>query len=110
MSEANQADMEAGKSFYELCEEPPRGCEAVADLAHWSTNYDLAGGTPFQLFLDLVGVSADEFGCRMFPASRDPGEVLGYVECAKLGAALVEYADAPSLVRDFCLQLVRAED
>lgn len=93
--------------FWTLLETPPPGCSAVADLFHWSTNYDPGRG-PSTLFLDLIGYSADEYGEALYRAEHgDYG--LGYVECGKLAAALTEYADRPGDVRDFVSALIEAE-
>jgi hypothetical protein len=91
---------------WELCEAPPSGCDGVADLYHWSTNYD-AGKGPFTLFLDLIGFSADEYGESLYVLGDASG--LGYVELGKLAVALTEYADRPHDVRAFVEALMEAE-
>lgn len=95
------------RDVWQLCEEPPQGCEAVADLYHWSTNYD-AGCGPFSLFADLIGWSADELGQPIYSLD-EAHRTLGYVELDKLGLALREYADRPHDVRGFVDELIAAE-
>jgi len=93
------------QDVWELCETPPQGCEAVADLYHWSTNFDTGKG-PITLFLDLIGWSEDEIGEPLYDLKD---AALGYVELDKLGLALREYADCPQDVRSFVDQLLGAE-
>lgn len=90
---------------WELCENPPAGCADVADLYHWSTNYD-AGKGPFTLFLDLIGYSDEHLGEPLYNL-RDAS--LGYVELDKLADALKQYADRPGDVREFVDALIEAE-
>lgn len=93
--------------FWQLCETPPAYASSVAHLAHWSTNYE-GGHTPFLLFCDLIGYSADNFGSALYSASHgDYG--LGHVEAGLLAAALVEWADRPGDVVDFVSLLMSAE-
>ena len=110
--------MSAQPDIWQLLEDAPKGAEAVADLYHWSTNYD-AGDGPFTLFLDMLGYSDEEFGQPIYgPTVRLMGEYsrtgswddrLGYVELSKLGAALIEYANSPQDVRAFVDRLMLAE-
>lgn len=88
--------------FWELLEDPPAGCDAVADLWSWSTNYD-AGKGPATLFLDLIGYSADEFGEPLYDMKNAS---LGYVELGKLADALTAYSDRPHDVRAFVGRVV----
>ena len=83
----------------------PAGCESTQDLYSWSLNYD-AGKGPFTLFLDLIGVSFDEFGEALYTLTDSS---LGYVELGKLAAALEEYADNPSTVSEYVAELLSAE-
>jgi hypothetical protein len=92
--------------FWVLLETPPPGCEAVANLWSWSTNYD-AGKGPASLFLDLIGWSADNLGQAIYVLGDASG--LGYVELGKLAAALTEYADRPHDVRQYVETLLDAE-
>lgn len=88
-----------------LEQDAPKGCESVQGLYSWSLNFD-AGTGPFALFLDLTGWSEDNIGDKLY---RE-GAGLGYVECAKLGAALVAYADRPTDVIAYVEALMAAED
>jgi hypothetical protein len=94
------------KDFWELTDQPPAYAEKVAALAHWSTNYSTQTGTPFMVFLDLIGFSFEQFGENTV---REPHEVLGYLEISYLADALNEYANRPQDVTEFCLLLVHAE-
>lgn len=105
------------KDVWTLIEEAPVTLCNVAELYHWSTNYD-AGDGPFALFLDMIGWSDEEFGQALYgPTVRYAENIrtgswderLGCVELAKLGAALTEYAVRPHDVRAFVDQLMRAE-
>lgn len=88
-----------------LLEEPAAGCDAVASLYQWSTNYD-AGKGPITLLLDLIGWSEDELGETLYDLSSAS---LGYLELSKLAAALSEYAERPHEVRAYVDQLLEAE-
>jgi hypothetical protein len=79
---------------WEYTEEPPDYAEAVADLWHWSTNYD-AGKGPITLFLDLIGWSEDVLGDTLYHHHN----AYGYVELSKLADALKEYTNRPQDVR-----------
>jgi hypothetical protein len=81
----------------ELLEEPPAGAVAVRDLYRLGSNYDVER-SPWSLFLDLIGWSADTFGAPLLEA---PADDFGYLELSELGAALVEYARAPEGVRRY---------
>ncbi len=91
---------------WQLSELPPTGCEAVAKLWSWSTNYDYP--SPFVYFLDLIGYSDEHFGEPMADMAK-VSERIGMVEADKLGRALVEYADRPSDVLRFVEDLLAAE-
>src|SRR4051794_1314840 len=92
-----------------LLETPPQGCEATADLYHWSLNLDPGYG-PFSLLLDLIGWSEDELGMPVFSGGEESlMRLFGYCELGKLGAALTEYADRPHHVRAFVDALMTAE-
>jgi hypothetical protein len=94
------------KDFWQLLENAPSYAEGVADLFHWSTNYDYP--TPATLFLDLIGYSDKHFGEPMFDLKHVPGR-LGYLELGKLAKALDEYSDRPSDVLEYVQQLLDAE-
>jgi hypothetical protein len=106
VDEVERACLEqAEPDVWELCDAPPAGCEAVADLYHWSTNHDPGRG-PFSLFADLIGWSDDELGAPIYNLADTS---LGYLELGKLAAALAEYADDPHDVRAFVGKLIAAE-
>ena len=88
-----------------LLDAAPQGCEPVADLYHWSLNFDCGRG-PFALFLDLIGWSEEEIGQPLYTLD---GAQLGYLELGKLAAALTGYADHPHEVRDYTAALMQAE-
>lgn len=96
---------EHAPDLWELLESPPDGCDHVADLYDWSTNYDPGRG-PITLYLDLIGWSQDEYGEPLYDLATMS---LGYVELSKLAAALTEYAHRPHDVRDYVDRLMTAE-
>lgn len=93
------------QDVWEACENPPAGSAAVADLYHWSTNYDPGKG-PFTMFLDMIGWSEDQIGENLWSGDHS---LLGYVELDKLGKALCEYADRPHDVQGFVDRLMELE-
>jgi hypothetical protein len=92
---------------WEALEDAHPEVEAVADLYHWSTNYDTGRG-PFTLFLDVIGWSGDHIGETLY-SYADVDTLMGYVECGKLAAALTEYANRPLDVRSFVDVLLELE-
>jgi len=96
---------DADRDVWWLLEHAPTGCDAVASLYDWSTNYDPGRG-PMTLFLDLIGWSDDNIGEPIY-SLRDAS--LGYVELSKLADALSAYTDAPHDVRDYVDALLDAE-
>jgi hypothetical protein len=90
---------------WQFTEDAPAYAEKVADLWHWSTNYD-AGRGPFTLLLDLIGYSEDHFGEPIYNLTSAS---LGYVELSKLACALEQYADRPTDVRAWIDELVSLE-
>lgn len=95
------------KSFWELLETPAENVESVTELIQWSMNYDLAKGTPYHIFLDLIGYSDEHFGGQLFKGN--PRDVLGFVEIGYLADALQEYATNPQQVSDWIDLLDEAE-
>jgi hypothetical protein len=87
------------KSIWELLETPANGCENVAGLIEWSMNYDISKGTPYHIFLDLIGYSDEHYGESLYKG--EPRAVLGYVELDYLADALKEYATNPQCVSDY---------
>jgi hypothetical protein len=70
-------------------------------------NYDGRQGTPYHLFLDLIGYSHEEFGDWLYKGN--PRNVLGFMELDYLGDALKEYATNPQEVEDWINLLMEAE-
>lgn len=95
------------KSFWDLIENPPANVCEVTNLVHWSMNYDGRQGTPYHLFLDLIGYSHEEFGDSLYKGN--PRNVLGFMELDYLGDALKEYATNPQEVEDWVNLLMEAE-
>jgi hypothetical protein len=95
------------KSFWDLIENPPANVAEVTNLIHWSMNYDIKSGTPYHLFLDLVGYSQEHFGDNLFKGN--PRDVLGFMELDYLGDALKEYANNPQAVEDWIDLLMETE-
>ena len=88
--------------IWSFVDDAPEYADAVADLWHWSTNYDCGKG-PITLFLDLIGWSEDTIGKPLYSLSNAS---LGYVELDKLAAALRQYADRPMDVRHWVDELL----
>jgi hypothetical protein len=88
-----------------MLEEPPDFAKAVADLYHWSTNYD-AGKGPMTLFLDLIGWSEEHLGEPLYSLANAS---LGYVELDKLADALKEYTARPTDVSTWVDELINTE-
>ncbi len=77
--------------------------EKVRALVKWSMNYDIRKGTPYQIFLDLIGYSVENFGETIV---KDVTKVsIGYKELGFLGEALTEYSDSPKDVMDWIEKL-----
>jgi hypothetical protein len=98
--------MSTKTTFSDLTENPPKNTDKVAYLAEWSTNYDARKGTPFMLFLDLIGFSEEYFGTTQ---TTIHSEITGFLEAGLIGEALVQFSDHPQDVVNYCQQLVNAE-
>jgi hypothetical protein len=61
-------------------EDAPNYASRVADLWHWSTNYD-AGKGPITLYLDMIGWSEEQLGETKYDLTSAS---LGYVYLDKL--------------------------
>ncbi len=85
----------------------PNGCAETAQLYSWATNYDVKTGTPFQLFLDLTGITAEYLSAE--PLVKSPTEFMGYLELDMLAKALIEFAERPVDVENFVCSLIVAE-
>lgn len=95
------------KTVWDLYENPTKGAEETSALAQWSLNYDSKTGTPFQIFLDLIGWSEENIGGNLFRG--DFSRVLGFMELDYLGDALKEYATNPHAVHSFIFELFELE-
>jgi hypothetical protein len=95
------------KTFWDLIENPPANVVEVNELIHWSMNYDIKTGTPYHLFLDLIGYSFDNYGERLYKG--EPRAVLGFMEMDIIGKALIEYSSNPQAVENWIEALMDAE-
>lgn len=95
------------KTFWDLIENPPADVSEVTDLIHWSMNWDLRTGTPYHLFLDLIGYSHEHY--RETLIKGNPSNLLGFLEMDYLGDALKEYAKNPQAVSDWIDLLMETE-
>jgi hypothetical protein len=87
-------------TLWDLLENPKPSQAHTAGLIEWSMNYDLKTGTPYLLFLDLIGYSQENYGQPMFNLANIQ-KVMGFMELDYLGDALKEYAENPQAVLDF---------
>ena len=94
------------QTVWEYLEAETAHAEGVRELADWSRNYDVRTGTPFQLFLDIIGYSYSEYGTNFV---SKPHEIIGYLEADYLGDALKEYANNPQAVTDWIDGLMEVE-
>ena len=95
------------KSFWELLENPPANVSETTALIEWSMNYDIKTGTPYHLFLDLIGYSEEHYGGNLYKGN--PRNVLGFMEIDYLGDALKEYATNPQEVEAWIDLLMQTE-
>lgn len=95
------------KTFWDLIENPPANVVEVNALIHWSMNYDIKTGTPYHLFLDLIGYSHENYGDTLYKGN--PRNVLGFMEIDYLGDALKEYATNPQEVEAWIDLLMETE-
>ena len=91
------------KTVWDLYENPTKGAEETSALAEWSLNYDHKTGNPYQIFLDLIGYSAENYGVNLFGGNFS--QVLGFMELDYLADALKEYAENPQAVLAFIAEL-----
>jgi len=94
------------EDVWAFTEDAPDYASDVADLWHWSTNYE-AGKGPFTLFVDLIGWSEDNIGETLYDLTSAS---LGYVELSKLADALKQYADRPQDVRAWVDELLTYDE
>jgi hypothetical protein len=95
------------KNFWELLQDPPANVSETNALIEWSMNYDIKKGTPYHLFLDLIGYSHENYGENLFKGN--PRDVLGFMEIDYLGDALKEYANNPQEVEEWIDAINEAE-
>jgi hypothetical protein len=96
------------QTIWDLLESPKPSQEHTAGLISWSMNYDLKTGTPYHLFLDLIGYSDENYGEPLFNLANVQ-KVLGFMELDYLADALKEYAENPQAVLDFIQAIDNAE-
>jgi hypothetical protein len=107
----------APTTIWEYVEAAPGFVSAIADLWGWSLNYDHQDPRrPFPLFLDLVGYSEEQYGCRLSTWGRNEQgsfggavEGLGWIELDKLAKALLEYTDRPRECDDWITGLMSGD-
>ena len=95
------------QNFWELLQDPPANVSETNALIEWSMNYDIKTGTPYHLFLDLIGYSHENYGEALYKGN--PRNVLGFMEIDYLGDALKEYATNPQEVEAWIDALTEAE-
>lgn len=87
------ATMTTPSNVWEFLDTPTPCADNVRALVNWSLNYDGRKGTPFHVFLDLIGRSTEQYGGLL--VSGDPSEILGYLELDYLADALRDYVARP---------------
>lgn len=95
------------KTVWDLYENPPKEAAETSALAEWSLNYDHKTGNPYQIFLDLIGYSDENYGVNLFGGKFS--QVLGFMELDYLADALKEYANNPTAVLNFVAELQELE-
>lgn len=93
-------------NVWEYLDTETTNCEEVRALVNWSTNFNVTEGTPYQVFLDLIGYSEENFGVNLV---SDPERVLGYLELDYLADALKEYVKNPQAVTNWITRLEEIE-
>ena len=96
------------KDIWDILGDVKPSQEHTAGLISWSMNYDLKTGTPYHIFLDLIGYSMEEHGSNLFNYSNVQ-RVLGFMELDYLGDALKEYAENPESVLHFIQEINEIE-
>lgn len=93
------------RNLWEFLEQEPRWAKETKALFQWSLNFDF-GQRPWELFLDLIGWSADNVGADLYDGRY---RSIGYMEADYLGDALKEWADAPHEVEAWIAELMGCE-
>lgn len=99
-------DTTKAPDLWEFLEQEAPHAEHTKHLFQWSLNYD-HGQRPFDLFLDLIGYSEEQYGTNLH--SGDYGSTIGYVEADYLADALKEWADHPQRVEAWVSSLMECE-
>ena len=94
----------ASKKYWKMLDNAPAGTTETTALINWSMNCDYP--TPFNLFMDITGISEEEYGERLC-GEKLPN--MGYMEIGYLADALVEYSENPSRVKKWLDKLLREE-
>lgn len=79
----------------ELIDNPPKGLDAIADLFDLSSNYEYP--TPATLFIDLIGLTTEQYGEVLVKDLSVYVGKLGYLELGRLGQALDDYTNRQAL-------------
>jgi hypothetical protein len=87
-----------------LEDETKKHPKRTKELFEWSLNYDHKD-RPFNLFLDLIGWSDENYGVKMHDSTLQ----LGYVEADYLGKALMEWANKPQQIEAWVTELMSCE-
>lgn len=92
---------------YQVCEklDTIEQVQPITRLYEWSLNYE-PGANPWCVVLDLIGWSEENLGETI---TRNPSQVLGFVELGLVADALKAYADNPQMVGEAIEALNRAE-
>jgi hypothetical protein len=102
-----QADWINQMNVWEFLEKETDKAEEVRALVNWSLNFNIRKGTPYQVFLDLIGHSEENLGGALVQNISDVP--LGFVELDLIGDALKEYAKNPQDVTDWINELENVE-
>lgn len=106
-TETDETEAEpAIQTRHEMLESAPSYCNEIAALRSWSDN--CVHPTPYVLFLDLIGWTAEHFGETVVSEISDVN--LGYVELGYLADALQEYAKRPHDVSDWIDKLESCQE
>jgi len=87
-----------------LEDETKKHPKRTKELFDWSLNFDHKD-RPFNLFLDIIGYSDDNYGHPMYDGTTR----LGYVEADYLGKALMEWANKPQQIEAWVTELMSCE-
>jgi hypothetical protein len=88
------------EKYWEMLDDTPDKVSETAGLVNWSLNCEYP--TPLTLFMDITGISEDEYGTRLCE-TKFPN--MGFVEIGYLADALQEYASNPSEVKEWLSEL-----